>query len=312
MGGTNHRWRPEQAAEIGGGDVKRICQGLRDRDIAGIASLIISRCPSAERHWPIGQNRSERHRLTQRRQCWVDSRQIDNRFKSGPGLTLGARDPIELAGAVIAPADHRQNSAGAWLDRDQGAFETLARSAAVQMRMELLQLFKIGDHRVAPGLFQFGVQGSVYAQSGEHAVDRGKLRNLRRHVISEVWRPAQPGRRHGDDRFSEGCLVAGLIKRTRPPHQTEHDVTSLARGIGMPPRVIAARGLNHTNERGRLCRAHLAQVLVEEVARGERHSIDRRALIFPHPDIVDIALEDFVLDRRISSTSAIASSRNLR
>src|SRR5262249_51472533 len=89
--------------------------------------------------------------------------------------------------------------------------------------------------------------------------------------------------------------VLALIESPRLPHQTQHDVAALAGSVGMPPGVIAARRLNHPNQGSCLCGCDPTQILVEEVASCEGHTIDGSALVFTHPDVVDITLEDFVL-----------------
>src|ERR1700689_99241 len=63
----------------------------------------------------------------------------------------------------------------------------------------------------------------------------------------------------------------------------------------MTARIVRGGRLYRSDQRGRFGRSNLAQVLVEEVARRQRHALDRSAVVLAHRHIVDIALEDLVL-----------------
>ena len=57
----------------------------------------------------------------------------------------------------------------------------------------------------------------------------------------------------------------------------------------------------------------LAQILVEEIARRQRHPLDRHAVILAHRHVIDVALEDRILAAgEIRSPSRPRASRNLR
>ena len=89
--------------------------------------------------------------------------------------------------------------------------------------------------------------------------------------------------------------IGGVVDHARLLHHAEHDVAPLEAAIGMAPRIVQRRRLDHSNQRRRFRRRHLGQVFVEKISRRLRHPVDRRALVLAHRHVVDVALEDLVL-----------------
>ena len=161
--------------------------------------------------------------------------------------------------------------------------------------MVLLERREIVRHRIDGVGLKFSVERRVNLESFEMPVEAGNFRHEGRHVVGEIRRAAQP-RRLGDlNRRRDRGGVCGVVDHARMLHHAEHDVAPLDAAIGMAPRIVQRRRLDHSNQRRRFSRRHLGQVLVEKISRRLRHPVDRRALVLAHRHVVDVALEDFIL-----------------
>ena len=192
VGRPDDRRRAEQITDVGGRNVERFRERVGDRDRAAISPLVIHRRPSTERHRAIRQDRRKRQRRRKRAALGVERSQINDRLEGRAGLALCGGRAIELAEAVVAPADHREDRAGPRVERDARAFEPVLRVSSKPPMIALEPLQIIG-HAIRSFGLKLRIERGVGFYAGEITVEARDRGDHRGHVVGEIGSVAAAG-----------------------------------------------------------------------------------------------------------------------
>ena len=247
----------------------------------------------------------------------LEGRQVDERLEHRSGLAPRADRTVVLRLVVRAPADQRQDFAGARVDGDERGLGAARPLAARQELVDVRQ--PVAQARPAPAAADGG-RASCRRSSGAVAcVTPGILLGERlADIVDEVGRLRLERPLHDLNRLAR-CRRAASSE-TKPSSAIARS-TTLRRSrqrSGERKRRPGVRRLNDAGDRRRLAQRHVADVLAEEEARSLGDAVHRERAALPEVDVVQVHLEDLILrdpaleDERHVLFGQLAAQRLLR
>ncbi|CEG08487.1 hypothetical protein BN961_01903 [Afipia felis] len=258
-------------------DVDRVRQRLRQRDRAGVGAPVVLRAPVADADRAV-------HHDGGRFEAVQECRGVDVRFERGAGLAHRVGGTVELAGAVVASADHRAHAAIEIGDHG-GCLRRMIVAA------ELAQLVLDG---VLGRLLHLHIDGGAHH---EHALGVGfreggdDLLHLVEGVVEEVVRRILVAAVHDGGRVTPGAEHLAFGHEACVHEVVEHDVGAGARRGQVDVRRVFGRRLEQAREHRGFGEVHVARRFVEVEMRGAVDA-ERAAA---HIGAVEIEFENFVL-----------------
>ncbi len=211
-------------------------------------------------------------------------------------MTLGLRDAIELARAIVASTGHRANPAVLRLERNQARLEALGRFAPDQLRMLRFEVGKIVRNRLLTEFFH------VHVERGKNSKTLA-AQNLRRiplgefffYIIDEVGRVvAFVINLARVQRLTDRGIVGSLADVPILEHRAEDFVAPLSAGVGMTQRIQPIGRADHARNRRHLADSQIARLFGEVVLTCFPDSVDTFLPALPQVDIVNIVFQNFI------------------
>ncbi len=311
---ADHRLLPQRHAELDRREVARQVERLAHRHRAERRVVIVLRLP--ERAVELDHRRIQRRVVEHLRDGMSGAHRgrIDERFERGAGRPRRLCHAIPFRVDEIAAANHRQDVAGARIEREQRALEIRCkRSLIVGCRAALLDVLAVGLplelavrvharfdlvelrlERLLGRLLHVEVERRVDPQAllveiaAEAWLEEGRtqpLDEVRRHVA--VARAA----RRQDQRIRLPELVVLGAQESLIPHQIQHGVATPHGPVRMRAGIVCPWSLRQSRQGRGLRDVQVARGFAEEHLRGRLDAGNVRA----QADLIQIQLEDRVL-----------------
>ena len=258
-------------------DVDRAGDRLRQRHRAGIGVAVVLRAPVADADRAVDHDRGRLEAVHQRGG-------VDIGLERRAGLAVGVGGAVELAGAIVAAADHGADAAVEIGDHGRGLGGVIVAAELAQLVFDRffggalhVHVDRGADHEHALGV---GLREGIDQLA--HLVERPVEIIVRRILVAAVDR---------DGRIAPGAEHLALGHEAGIDQVVEHDVGAGARGGQVDVRRVFGRRLEQAGEHRGFREIDVAHRLVEVEMR---RAVDAEGAA-AHIGAVEIELQDLVL-----------------
>ena len=250
---VHHRLQPHPAGQPQGGGVAADRQGLAQADRTAAAAVEVLALPA---------KRGAADQVAGPGAAF-DRHGVGHQFEGAAGLAQGHRGPVELALAVIATPDDRQDAAVAAVEHHHRALRNAEAAAGIEVIAQ--QSFD----QLLQGRIQVGAD-EVVAFGGHIGSDHGI--EVAAHLVAVVGKGAPAAGAAGigrqPDRPAPGGAPRIGSEATAIDHLVQHRVAGFERRLGRAARVVAIGGGEQPHQQGRLLNLKPQGGLAEQASGG--------------------------------------------